>query len=153
MGELEDAWQAALAAEHEAVFGYALLGARLRGAQQQLAMTCSDGHEGLRNATTDALAGAGLVPVPPAADYPALYPVDGPAAARALAIRLEDGCATAWRYLYLQVASTSDERAGTLRRAAQAALSASAGRAARWRAIATPNDAFRPFPGISGPGR
>ena len=53
-----------------------------------------------------AIAAAGLVPVPPRADYPALYPVTGAAAARALAVRLENACAAAWRFLYLQAAST-----------------------------------------------
>jgi hypothetical protein len=31
MTDVKTAWQAALAAEHEAVFGYALLGVHLRG--------------------------------------------------------------------------------------------------------------------------
>jgi hypothetical protein len=132
-GALAAAWQAALAAEHQAVFGYGLLGPRLSGADQQLAVTCSDAHETLRDRTQEALARAGSTPVAPLADYPALYPVRDAAAARALAARLEDACAAAWRYLYLQAASTAGARGRQLRPLAQAALTASAVRAAQWR--------------------
>lgn len=148
MTALSSAWQGALAAEHEAVFGYALLGPHLSGEQLQLAVTCSDAHETLRDATSNALAAAGLPPQPPAADYPALYPVRNAAAARALAIRLEDGCAAAWRYLYAQAAAAHGPRARALRAAAQHALTASAVRAVRWRAITTPRHATTPFPGL-----
>lgn len=147
MTALDDAWQSALAAEHEAVFGYGLLGPQLASGQQQLAVTCSNAHEALRDATSEALAAAGLVPVQPAADYPALYPVTGASAARALAIRLEDGCAAAWRYLYLRAASSSDPTARALRGTAQAALIASAVRAAQWRTLVTPDHPTVAFPG------
>lgn len=143
---LDAAWQAALAAEHQAVFGYALLGPQLTGADQQLAVSCSNAHESLRDSTSAAIAAARLTPVPPQADYPALYPVPDAAAARALAVRLEDAGATAWRYLYLRAASAGT-RAHALRAAAQQQLTASAVRAARWRAIATPDHATTPFPG------
>jgi hypothetical protein len=55
-------------------------------------------------------AAAGLVPVAPEADYPALYPVSDAAAARALAARVEDDCAGAWRYLYAQAATTAQSK-------------------------------------------
>lgn len=148
MSALASAWQGALGAEHEAVFGYALLGPYLSGGQQQLAVSCSNAHEALRDATSDALAAAGLTPRPPAADYPALYPVGDATAARALAIRLEDGCAAAWRYLYIQAASARGTRARALRARAQQALTASAIRAVQWRAITTPAHATTPFPGL-----
>lgn len=148
MTALDTAWQAALAAEHQAVFGYALLGPHLSGAQQQLAVSCSDAHETLRDTTTDAIAATGRTPVPTQADYPALYPVRDAAAARRLAIRLEDDCASGWRYLYLQAASSTGARSTTLRASAQHALTASAVRATRWRALADPTHATTPFPGI-----
>ena len=149
----DDAWQDALAAEHQACFGYSLLGPRLSGRAQQLAIGCSDAHLTLRDTTSGDLAAAGVVPVEPLADYPALYPVRDAAAARALAVRLEDDCATAWRYLYVEAASTglaasNAARAGALRAAAQEALSASAVRATRWRLLGTPVQATTPFPGI-----
>jgi hypothetical protein len=145
---LDTAWQAALGAEHQAVFGYTLLGPRLSGADLALAVACSDAHETLRDATAAALARAGLRAVAPEADYPALYPVEHPLAARRLALRLEDDCAAAWRYLYLQAASATGPLARRLRTDAQQALTASAVRAARWRSILTPRHPTTPFPGI-----
>jgi hypothetical protein len=147
MTALESAWQAALAAEQQAAFGYSLLGPHLAAADQQLAVTCSDAHETLRDATATALSAAGLAPVAPQPDYPALYPVADAAAARNLAVRLEDAGAAAWRYLYLQAASTTGARPRTLRGAAQKGLTASAVRAARWRAIVSPTHASTAFPG------
>lgn len=148
MTALDSAWQAALAAEQQAVFGYALLGPHLSGTDQDLAVRCSDDHESRRDATAAAIATAGLRPVAPKADYPPLYPVTDPGAARALAVRLEDDCAVAWRYLYLSAASTAGQRAGSLRPTAQEALTASAIRATRWRVLTTPARATTPFPGI-----
>lgn len=144
---LVDAWQDALAAEHQAVFGYALLGPKLSGAGLQRAVSCSNAHEALRDVTSSALAAAGHIPVAARPDYPALYPVAGPAAARRLAVRLEDDCAAAWRYLYFQAASTASGRARTLRATAQQALTASAVRATRWQAVVSPMRATTPFPG------
>lgn len=144
MSGVNTAWQAALAAEHEAVFGYALLGVHLRGAQQRLAVSCSDAHEALRDATESAISEAGLRPVPPQADYPQLYPVPDAPAARALAVRLEDGCAAAWRYLFAQAAlAHATARLGP----AQDALTASAVRAVQWRR-SSGVAASRPFPGL-----
>jgi hypothetical protein len=148
MTRLDTAWQAALAAEHQAVFGYSLLGPRSADADRALAVTCSEAHESLRDATEAALASAGLNPVASEADYPALYPVHDVAAARALAIQLEDDCAATWRYLYLQAASRKGRQAHAVRSSAQDALTASAVRATSWRAIATPAHATTPFPGV-----
>jgi hypothetical protein len=148
MTALQAAWQNALAAEQQAAFGYGLLGPHLSGTDQQLAVLCSDAHESLRDATSAAIAAAQLRPVAPKADYPDLYPVGDAAAARTLAIRLEDACAAAWRYLYLRGASTTGARARELRRSAQTALIASAVRGTQWRAVATPDHATAAFPGI-----
>jgi hypothetical protein len=143
------AWQAALAAEHRAVFAYSVLGPRLSAQQSALAVTCSDAHEQLRNRTADAISRAHLAPVTPRADYPDIYPVDDAGAARALAVRIEDDCAVAWRWLYLQAASTGGAgNTGALRTAAQAALTASAVRAVRWRALVDPQHVSTAFPGI-----
>jgi hypothetical protein len=137
------AWQGALAAEHRAVFGYALLGPHLRGAPRlSLAIGCSNAHEALRDATAAAIAAAGATPVAPAADYPQLYPVDSATQAGALALRLEEGCAAAWRYLYAVAAQTA--AATPVRRGAQDALTASAVRATRWRGSGAPPA----FPGL-----
>lgn len=141
MTAVTDAWQAALAAEQRAAFGYGLLGPRLAAGDRPLAASCAAAHEALRDATATALAGAGQAPVAPRADYPELYPVADGAAARRLALRLEDDCAQAWRYLYL--------KAGTrLRPTAQANLTASAVRAVGWRRLVTPQHPAAAFPGL-----
>jgi hypothetical protein len=146
---LTDAWQAALAAEQRAAFGYGLLGAHLHGSPQlPLAISCSDEHEALRDATEQAIAAAGLAPAAPAADYPDLYPVRTAAQSGALAVRLEDDCASAWRYLYAVAASTAGTRADTLRATAQSALTASAVRATQWRKVTDPSAATVAFPGL-----
>jgi Domain of unknown function (DUF4439) len=145
---LDRAWQSALAAEHQAVFGYGVLGPRLGAADRSLAYASVAAHQALRNGTEEALVAAGFTPVPPRADYPALYPVDDAASARRLAIRLEDACAAAWRFLYLQAASTQAPRAVRLRTTAQSALTGSAIRATRWRAVVSPTRATTAFPGL-----
>lgn len=147
MSALTVAWQQALAAEQRAAFGYPLLGPKLADGAAQLALTCATAHEALRDATAEAIAAAALVPADPQADYPDLYPVTGTAGAAALAVRLEDGCAAAWRYLYLEAASVSGRLARGLRPAAQQALTSSAVRAVQWRAISTPARPSTPFPG------
>jgi hypothetical protein len=146
--DLVAAWQAALAAEHQAAFGYGLLGPRLSGAAQQYAVTCSDAHEALRDATEQAMAAQHLRPVPPQVDYPALYPVPDAAAARALAARLEDECAVAWRALFARVAALPGATAAARRDDAQQRLSAAAVRAMTWRRFTDPTRATRAFPGI-----
>ena len=148
MNALHAAWQAALAAEHEAIFGYGVLGPRLSGADRALAGSCADAHVQLRNAAAAGLTAAGLDPVAPQADYPGLSPVPDAAAARRLAVHVEDGCAAAWRYLYLRAASVAAPSADALRTRAQDALTASAVRAAQWRSRVTPAHPTTPFPGV-----
>jgi hypothetical protein len=142
-----DAWQAALAAEHRAAFGYGVLGPHLNRTDQVLAVACSDAHEQLRDRAAAAVSAAGASPVDPRPDYPDLYPVRTAAAARALALRLEDSCAEAWRFLYLRAATGNGSAA--VRDAAQSALNASAVRAAKWRVLIDPAAATEAFPGIS----
>ena len=148
MSDVLSAWQAALAAEHRAVFGYGVLGPHLAGPQSAQAVGCSDAHEQLRERTVAALSAAGATPVTPLPDYPELYPVTTATQARRLAVRIEDDCASAWRYLYLRAASTGGAQASRARSAAQAALSASAVRAVGWRVLADPAHATEAFPGV-----
>jgi Domain of unknown function (DUF4439) len=143
------AWQAALAAEQQAVFGYALLGPRLTApADVALARSCQDAHEQLQKSTSAALVRVRLTPVPPPADYPALHPVPDARVARHLAVRLETDAAVAWRFLYAQAAAAHSPAAEfaalrpSIRRQAQDALTGSAVRAAQWRGAPVP------FPGI-----
>lgn len=144
---IASAWQAALAAEHEAVFGYGLLGPRLSADQQATARAAEDAHIDLRNSAAAALAAAGQTPVSPLADYPQLYPVGTAKAALRLAITLEDQAAAAWRFFYAELAGSNGSAAQ--RAQAQAALTSCAVRATTWRLAAGASTATVPFPGIT----
>ena len=156
MTELGDAWQRALAAEQQAVFGYALLGPHLDpGVAGELAHTCQSAHEALRDKAIVAVTATGGAPTSPAPDYPSLYPVPDARSAQSLAIRLEQDAASAWRYLYAVAADATGAppaaartAAQSARTAAQAALTASAVRATRWRLLVNPAAATVAFPGI-----
>jgi hypothetical protein len=138
------AWQAALAAEQQAAFGYTVLGPKLASQDQTPARTCQAEHERLRDETAAAIAAAGGTPRPPQGDYPALYPLA--ADPRGLAATLEDDCAAAWRAFFATLA-TPDGPAALLRQA-QDALTASALRATRWRMRAHHAKPVTAFPGI-----
>lgn len=141
------AWEAALAAEQRAVFGYGLLGAHLhRSPHAPLARSCAQAHEDATDRSEAQLRRQGAVPSAPAADYPQLYPVTDQAQAIALAIRLEHDCAQAWRYLYAVAAAHATPH--DVRTVAQSQLDGSAVRATRWRRIADPAHATVPFPGV-----
>lgn len=144
MTALVDAWQAALAAEQRAAFGYTVLGPRLPAGRQHLARVCQSEHEGTRNAVTEALTAQGDTPQAPAGDYPDLYPLAQHP--QKLAASLEDDCAAAWRYLFLVASDIA--ATGALRREAQSQLTACAIRAVRWREPLGPKLAVQAFPGM-----
>jgi len=151
MTALTDAWQAALAAQQQAVFGYGVLGPHLAGADKPRALAAQMSHEATRDSISDAMARSGITPGKAPADYPSLYPVNDSAAALKLAARLEDDCATAWRVLYATAATDSSHSTADAlarRREAQAGLSAAAVAAARWRKIDKVVPASRAFPGL-----
>jgi len=151
MTAFADAWQAALGAQQQAVFGYGLLGPHLSGTDQPRALAAQVAHETSRDAISMAMTQAGVAPANAAADYPGLYPVADAASALKLAARLEDDCASAWRVLYAAAASDSPSDvpgATARRREAQAGLTAAAVTAARWRKIDKVVPASRAFPGL-----
>lgn len=149
MSTLVDAWQRALGAEQQAVFGYALAGPHLDAATgSDLARLCQSAHETLQDLATAAITKAGEVPTAPAADYPALYPVADARSAQRLAIRLEQDAAAAWRYLYAVAAEAPGAQPAGARTSAQLALTSSAVRATQWRVLVDPARATVAFPGI-----
>ena len=155
MNPFLDAWQGALAAEQQAVFGYGLIGPHLDGGDQPRALTSQNAHEAARDAIMAAMTAAGIEPVNAKADYPALYPVSTSAQALAVAARLEDACATGWRVLYLAAAidPSAAKQAGypdvaARRTESQHGLTAAAISGARWRKIAGTVPATRAFPGV-----
>jgi uncharacterized protein DUF4439 len=140
------AWAGALSAEFAAVFRYGALGPRLTDVDQiALARRSEQGHRELRDRTAGALAAAGQAPPAPQADYPLPFPVTGPVDAQRLAVRVEEDCAAAWRFLVTVTASNPSP--ADLRGSAGDALTASAVRATRWRRILRPAQPTVPFPG------
>ncbi|GAA3819778.1 ferritin-like domain-containing protein [Streptomyces coacervatus] len=119
------ALQAALAAEHAAVYGYGVVGGRIRPGRRTEARSAYDAHRARRDALTREVRDLGGTPVAAAAAYALPFPVPDSAAAVRLAAELEDRVAGVYSDL---VRATEGER----RRAAAGALREAAVRAVRW---------------------
>jgi len=119
------ALQAALAAEHAAVYGYGVVGGRIRAERRTEARAAYDAHRARRDALTREVRDLGGTPVAAAAGYALPFPVPDSAAAVRLATELEDRVAGVYSDL---VRATAGER----RRAAAEALREAAVRAVRW---------------------
>lgn len=118
--------QAALAAEHAAVYGYAALGGRLDGKRGTEATAAYDGHRARRDALVRTVRDLGGAPVAADAAYALPFAVRDPASAVRLAAVLEDRIAG----VYSDLVRATD---GALRREAAGALREAAVRAVRWR--------------------
>jgi hypothetical protein len=136
-----EAMQAALAAEHAVIFGYAVAGAHLAGADLAAAREADAAHRDRRDALSAAIRIRGADPVTAEPAYRLPFPVTGQLPAVRLAATLEEGTAAAWRYL-VAAADNAD-----LRGTAVAALTDAAVRATRWRRRHDPAHAAVPFPG------
>lgn len=114
-----------LEAEHAAVYGYGLLGARLPDDARPHALAAYDSHRARRDSLAARLVERGGDPEPP----PPAYDVDVSSAedALALAVLLEEGLCVRWRDL---MGGTDDRQ---LRQLALAGLRECAIRAAQWR--------------------
>ncbi|MFI6943439.1 ferritin-like domain-containing protein [Streptomyces sp. NPDC050418] len=120
------AHQAALRAEHAAVYGYGVVGGRIREGRRDEARSAYDAHRARRDELRRTLRDLGASPEPAAAAYALPFPVpDSPAATR-LAADLEDKVAGVYADV---VRATEGER----RRSAADALREAAIRAVRWR--------------------
>src|SRR3954470_12407637 len=120
-----DRLRALVEAEHAAVYGYGVLGARLDDVSPRAALLASDSHRARPDQVSAALrAAGGEVPAPLAA-YDVT--VATPAEALALAIRIEEDLALRWHDL---VGDTDDV---ALRQLGIAGLQECAVRAAQWR--------------------
>jgi hypothetical protein len=120
------ALQAALAAEHAAVYGYGVAGAYLSGTSRATATSDWLAHQVTRDTLEAMLRARGAQPVAAAAGYQLPVAVRTPAGAARLAVILEDRVAAA----YLGLVALSD---ATVRRFGAEQLQASAVRAAAWR--------------------
>jgi Domain of unknown function (DUF4439) len=141
------ALQAALAAEQAACYGYGVVGAHLAATASLLAeaTACWTAHQRARDELEQLIIAAGGSPAPAAAAYQLPVTVRSETAARALAVRLESGVASA--YLGLVALGSL-----ALRRFGAVQMQQSAVRSARW------NGRPAAFPGlppsaVSSPGR
>ncbi|PNE30372.1 hypothetical protein AF335_29330 [Streptomyces eurocidicus] len=121
-----EAAQAALGAEHAAVYGYGVVGARIGAERAAEAREAFDAHRARRDAMSRAVRELGAEPEAAAAGYTLPFPVPDEAAAVRLAAELESRAAGV--YADLVRAAT-----GALRRDAAAALRDAAVRSVRWR--------------------
>ncbi|CAL9600851.1 ferritin-like domain-containing protein [Streptomyces griseomycini] len=119
------ALQAALAAEHAAVYGYGVVGGRIGKERRTEARTAHDAHRARRDALVREVRDAGGEPVAAAAGYALPFPVPDAAAAVRLAAELEDRVAGVYADL---VRAGRGER----RRAAAEAMREAAVRSVRW---------------------
>jgi hypothetical protein len=135
-----DALNAALNAEHAAIFGYGVVGAHLDPDGQEASRAAEAAHRDRRDAASMLVSAAGGTPNPADAAYALPFPVTDPASALRLAVALEEGAAGAWR-------TALGGTEGDNRKFALDALSACAVQATRWRARASITPATIPFPG------
>ena len=133
------ALQTALAAEHAAIYGYAVVGAHLTGSELADATASYQDHRRRRDELTAMIRELGADPEPAAAAYKLPFRVESPADARRLAGRLEDGVAQA--HAALVAASTRRP----VRERGASALSDAAVAIARW------THTTSAFPGLSTP--
>ena len=120
------ALQAALAAEHAAIYGYGVAGAHLGGNAQAGATRDWKAHLIARDTLITMITDLGATPVTAEVAYALPFGVDGAAAAAKLAAVLEDRVAGA----YLGVVALDDAK---LRMFGATAMQAPAQRAAAWR--------------------
>ncbi|MFB8248806.1 ferritin-like domain-containing protein [Streptomyces sp. NPDC001046] len=120
------ALQAALAAEHAAVYGYGVVGGRIGEDLRTEARTAYDGHRARRDALVREVRDLGGKPVAAAAGYALPFQVPDAAAAVRLAAELEDRVAA----VYADLVRAGD---GGRRALAAGALREAAVRAVRWR--------------------
>ncbi|WEH36167.1 ferritin-like domain-containing protein [Streptomyces sp. AM 4-1-1] len=128
--------QAALAAEHAAVYGYGVLGGRVATAREPEATAAHHAHRARRDALTRTVRDLGGEPVAADAAYTLPFPVTDSATAVRLAAVLEDRVAG----VYSDLVRTAS---GPLRGEAAGALREAAVRAVRWRGSGVA------FPGLS----
>ncbi|GGJ72970.1 hypothetical protein GCM10011583_00410 [Streptomyces camponoticapitis] len=121
-----DAAQAALAAEHAAVYGYGVVGGRVGDERRTEATHAYDAHRARRDGLARTVRDLGGKPVAAAAAYTMPFEVPDAAAAIRLAADLEDRIAG----VYSDLVRAAE---GPLRQDAAGALREAAVRAVRWR--------------------
>ncbi|WP_431965515.1 ferritin-like domain-containing protein [Actinacidiphila sp. bgisy160] len=118
--------QAALSAEHAAVYGYGIVGARVGGERGEQAQQAYDAHRARRDSLRRTVGDLGAEPVAAEPAYALPFDVPDGAAAVRLAAEIEDRVAG----VYADLVRAAD---ADLRREAADALREAAVRAVRWR--------------------
>jgi len=132
----------AVAAEHAAVWGYGVVGGKLRGDARQSAADAEAAHRDVRDQVSALLSGRKADVVDAKGAYALPFPVLSDVDAAALAVVLEDGVASAWVRVLDQAAERST------RELAVRVLSATEIRAVGWRIAAGKTPVTTPFPGL-----
>jgi len=137
---IDERFAAALRAEHAAIFGYGLVGARLDAATVGLAAAAETAHRSRRDALVLRLSAKGFQPPVAEPAYAVPGPVTDQPSALRLAVLIEERTAVAWRAVLA-------ETEGDDRRLAVEALIDCATRATRARRAAGITPATVAFPG------
>lgn len=140
MTTAEEALASALAAEHAAIFGYGLVGARLDNNTLALATQAELAHRARRDTLVSGLTERGAKAPPAEPSYSLPEPVTDQPGALKLAIGIEERTAAVWRAALLSVEAAD-------RRLAAEALTDCAIRATRLRKAANITPTTVPFPG------
>jgi hypothetical protein len=145
---LTDALQRILARRHAAVYAYPVIGVHLTsGSQIQLARTLQEGHRASRDDLMAIISGRQAIPVASEVSYWPPEPVKDATAALRWAVQIEEGTASAYRWLLTAtVQAGGDQQAFRLQ--GQAGLTAAARASAQWRASLTPATPTVAFPGL-----
>jgi hypothetical protein len=138
-----DALATAMTAEHEAIFGYGVVGAHLDRTGQDAARAAEAAHRARRDAVAVRLAAGSAAPPAAQPAYTLPFDVTNRDDALRLAITLEEHTAQAWRRALAE--TTGDDR-----KLAVEALMDCAAQATRWRRAAGVKPATVPFPGAPG---
>jgi len=142
-----DGLQRVLAAQHQAVFGYPVIGVHLSDpAEVDRARQWEASHRLRRDALAGQLLGRHADPNSAASDYSPPVPVTDRATAIGWAIRIEESVAAGYRYLLGCTVRAGGEQSA-LRRQALAGLAEAAQAAAYWRGLTSPDRPTTPFPG------
>lgn len=139
--ETINALQAALAAEHAAVWTLQLVTAFLPDEHDGTVAAAATAHRARRDATERLLRDHGVTPVPAEPAYTSPEPVTDAPSSLAVLVAVEADAAAGWR----SVIDWTDDR--ELRQAALDGLTEAAVRAARWRLVAGTEPVTTAFPG------
>jgi hypothetical protein len=135
------ALQTALAAEHQIVYGYGVVGAHLRAQPRRWSLRRLDEHAALRDRFAAAVRAAAGEPAATLPAYALPFPVTDGTSALMLAVHLEDGAAgAAWDVVAAGSAGSEPRTLGVV------ALSAAAEWSARWRSVSDGS----PLPALPG---